>query len=137
MSHTILIADDNQLVRQALCEFFDREDDFDVCGEAGDGREAVAKAGELHPDLILLDLSMPLMNGLEATRILKGLMPEVPIIMYSAYGDTSTEREARSAGVSALVSKAEHISVLLGEARLALEPRMTGLQPLSAGARRL
>ena len=122
MSHTILIADDNRSVRHALCEFFDREDDFDVCGEAGDGREAVAKAEELHPDLILLDLSMPLMNGLDATRILKRLMPQVPIIMYSAYGDTSTEREARSAGVSALVSKAEHISVLLGKARLVLEP---------------
>ena|SRR5579862_279115 len=80
MSHTILIADDNQLVRQALCEFFDREDDFDVCGEAGDGREAVAKAEELHPDLILLDLSMPLMNGLEATRILKGLMPRSAVL---------------------------------------------------------
>jgi DNA-binding NarL/FixJ family response regulator len=122
MSHTILIADDNLFVRQALCEFFDREDDFDVCGEAGDGREAIARAEELHPDLILLDLSMPLMNGLDATRILKRVMPEVPIIMYSAYSDTFTEREACSAGVSALVSKSEHISVLLGKARRALEP---------------
>jgi len=136
MSHTILIADDNLFVRQALCECFDREDDFDVCGEAGDGREAIARAEELHPDLIVLDLSMPLMNGLDATRILKRLMPQVPIIMYSAYSDTSTEREARSAGVSALVSKSEHISALLGKARIALEPRMTGLQPLSATARR-
>jgi DNA-binding NarL/FixJ family response regulator len=120
--HTILIADDNQLVRQALCESFDREDDFDVCGQAGNGREAIARAEELHPDLILLDLSMPLMNGLDATRILKRLMPQVPIIMYSAYSGTSTEREARSAGVSALVSKFDHISVLLGKARLVLEP---------------
>jgi DNA-binding NarL/FixJ family response regulator len=120
--HTILIADDNQLVRQALCESFDREDDFDVCGQAGNGREAIARAEELHPDVILLDLSMPLMNGLDATRILKRLMPQVPIIMYSAYSGTSTEREARSAGVSALVSKFDHISVLLGKARLVLEP---------------
>lgn len=122
MPHTILIADDNQLVRQALCESFDREDDFDVCGQAGNGREAIARAEELHPDVILLDLSMPLMNGLDATRILKRLMPQVPIIMYSAYSGTSTEREARSAGVSALVSKFDHISVLLGKARLVLEP---------------
>jgi DNA-binding NarL/FixJ family response regulator len=136
MSHTILIADDNQFVREALCESFDGEDDFDVCGQAGNGGEAVAKAEELHPDLILLDLSMPLMNGLDATRILKRLMPEVPIIMYSAYSDTFTEREARSAGVSALVSKSEHISVLLGKARLVLEPRKTGLRGLSTTARR-
>jgi DNA-binding NarL/FixJ family response regulator len=122
MAHTILIADDNLFVRHGLCEFFDREEDFCVCGEAENGREAVQKAEALHPDLILLDLSMPLMNGLDATRILKRLMPEVPIIMYSAYSDAFTEREACSAGVSALVSKSEHISVLLGKARRALEP---------------
>jgi CheY-like chemotaxis protein len=86
-------------------------------GEAENGREAVEKAQELHPDLILLDLSMPVMNGLDATRVLKRVMPEVPIVMYSAYSDSFTEKEARSAGVSALVSKSEHTSVLLSKAR--------------------
>jgi DNA-binding NarL/FixJ family response regulator len=105
-----------------LRELFEREEDFDVCAEAGNGREAVDKAQELHPELILRDLSMPVMNGLDATRVLKRMMPEVPVIMYSAYSDSSTEREARSAGVSALVSKSEHTSVLLGKARSALEP---------------
>jgi DNA-binding NarL/FixJ family response regulator len=122
MSHTVLIADDNPFVRHGLCEFFDREEDFYVCGQAENGREAVEKAEALHPDLILLDLSMPLMNGLDATRALKRLMPEVPVIMYSAHSDSFTEKEARSAGVSALVLKSEHISVLLGKARIALEP---------------
>ena len=122
MSHTILIVDDSLFIREALCNLFGREEDFDVCGEAENGREAVGKAQELHPDLILLDLSMPVMNGLDATRVLKRLMPEVPVIMYSAYSDSFTEREARSAGVSALVSKSEHTSVLLGKARSAFEP---------------
>ena len=121
MSHTILIADDSLYIREALCKFFEQED-FNVCGEAENGKEAVAKAQELHPDLILLDLSMPVMNGLEATRVLKRMLPEVPVIMYSAFGDSSTEKAARSAGASALVSKSENISVLLGTARGALEP---------------
>ena len=122
MSHTILIADDNLFIREALCTFFE-QDDFNVCGEAENGKEAVDKAQELHPDLILLDLSMPVMNGLEATRVLKQMMPEVPVIMYSAQTDSSTEKAARSAGVCALVSKSEKISVLLGQARGALEPQ--------------
>jgi two-component system chemotaxis response regulator CheY len=137
MSHTILIADDSLFIREALCTFFEQAD-FNVCGEAENGKEAVDKAQELHPDLILLDLSMPVMNGLEATRVLKRMMPEVPVIMYSAYGDSSTEKAARSAGVWALVSKSENISVLLGKARSALEPQeLQSFQPLSTSGRRL
>lgn len=117
MSHTILIADDSLFVREALCELFDQEEDFDVCGDAENGREAVEMAQVLHPDLILLDLSMPVMNGLDAARALKRVMPDVPLIMYSAYTDSFTEKEARSAGVSALVSKSEQASVLIGKAR--------------------
>ena len=133
MSHTILIADDSRCIREALCNVFEREEDFDVCGEAENGREAVEKAQQLHPDLILLDLSMPVMNGLDATRILKQMMPEVPVIMFSAYRSSSTEKEARSAGASALVSKFEHISVLIGKARRALEPKpFPASRPLSA-----
>ena len=121
MTHTVLIADDKPLIRQGLSELFQMEEDFEVCGDAENGREAVEKARELHPDLILLDLSMPVMNGLEAARVLKRVMPEVPVIMFSAYGD-SFENEARSAGVSALVSKSEDMSVLLGKARNLVYP---------------
>ena len=117
MVMSVLIADDNAFVRQRLCELFSREADFEVCGEAENGREVIEEAQELHPDLILLDLSMPVMNGLEAARALTRLMPELPVIMYSAFSDSFTQREARSAGVSALVSKSENTSVLLGKAR--------------------
>jgi len=123
MIHSILIVDDSLLIREALCNLFEREADFDVCGEAGDGKEAIEKAQKLRPDLILLDLSMPVMNGLDATRVLKRMMPEVPVIMYSAYSDSSTEKAANSAGVRALVSKLEPTSVLLGKARSALQPQ--------------
>jgi DNA-binding NarL/FixJ family response regulator len=137
MSYSVLIADDSLVIREALCELFQREQDFDVCGEAENGREAVEKAQELHPDLILLDLSMPVMNGFDATRVLKRLMPEVPVIMFSGYSDSSSEKEARSAGVWALVSKSEHISILLGKARCALGLQQSGrFPPLSASFNR-
>ena len=121
MPYTILIADDSQLIREALGRLFQNDEAFDVCGEAENGKEAILKAQELHPDLVLLDLSMPVMNGLDTARVLKRMMPEVPVIMFSAYSDATTEKAARSAGVWALVSKFENVSVLLGKAHRVLE----------------
>ena len=136
MSHTILIADDSIFIRKALCTLFEREEDFEVCGEAENGKEAIARAKKLHPDLILLDLSMPVMNGLDAARVLKRVMPKVPVILFSENSGTSTEKEARSAGAWALVSKFAHISILLGKARSALEPQeLRRFQSLSASFR--
>ena len=72
----VLIVDDNAFLRHALCEIFKRESDFQVCGEAENGKEAIEKAWELHPDLIVLDLAMPVMNGLEAARVLRCSLAE-------------------------------------------------------------
>jgi len=115
--HTILIADDNKAIRTGLRNLFEHEGDFDVCGEAENGREAVEKAQQLHPDLILLDLSMPIMNGLEAAGLLKKIMAKVPVIIYSAHQDSMSKQEADSAGIWAWISKSENASVLLKEAR--------------------
>jgi DNA-binding NarL/FixJ family response regulator len=120
MPESVLLVDDNAVIRQALSQSFASEADFHVCGEAENGRDAIQKAQELHPDLIVMDLSMPVMNGIEAARILKRLMPRVPLIIFSEYSDVFSEKEARSAGVSALVSKSEHISVLMAKARALL-----------------
>jgi|SRR5437899_4076220 len=117
MVRSILIVDDNAFVRHALCEIFKREADFDVCGEAENGREAIEKAQQLHPQLIVLDLSMPMMNGFDAARVLRRLMPTVPLIIYSAFGDRSAEQQARLIGVSALISKSEPVAALIGTAR--------------------
>jgi len=114
---TVLIVDDNAFIRQALRELFKREADFDVCGEAENGKDAIKKAQELHPDLIVLDLLMPVMNGLGAARVLKRLMPAVPLIMYSAFGDKFAEHQAQLIGISEVVSKSEHASVLIHKAR--------------------
>ena len=117
MPKTVLVVDDNAVIRRALCQSFTAEGDFDVCGEAENGLQAIEKAQELHPDLIVMDLSMPVMNGIDAARALKSLLPAVPLIIFSEYSNVFSENEARSAGVSALVSKSEHISVLLDKMR--------------------
>lgn len=117
VTKSVLIVDDNAFIRQALCELFERESDFEVCGEAENGKEAILKAQDLRPDLIVLDLSMPVMNGLDAARVLKRLMPRVPMIMYSAFGDKFAEHQARLVGISEVVSKSENASVLIHKAR--------------------
>jgi DNA-binding NarL/FixJ family response regulator len=113
----VLVVDDNPAMRKALCELFTREEDFEVCAEAENGREAVEKAQLLRPDLIVTDLSMPLMDGLEATRLLKQLMPHVPVIIFTAHDHPSVEKEALLAGVSAVVLKSEAVTVLIRKAR--------------------
>ena len=122
MAKSILIADDQEAIRRMLCFLFASESDFEVCGEAENGQEALEMAQVLHPDLILLDLSMPVMNGIEAACELKRVMPMTPIIVFSEFSDVFSEREARKAGISACVSKAQAISVLLDRAREVLYP---------------
>jgi DNA-binding NarL/FixJ family response regulator len=117
----VLVVDDNPVIRQALCELFTREGDFEVCGEAENGREAIDKAQLLQPALIVTDFSMPLMNGLEETRILKKLMPSVPVIIYTAHSDPFVNKEALGAGAAAVISKSDSVAVLIGKARQLLD----------------
>lgn len=91
-----------------------------MCAEAKNGREAIEKAELLRPDLIVTDLSMPGMNGLEETRVLKKLMPTVPVIIYTMLDGPVLAEEARRAGASAVVSKAEPMTVLIAKARTLL-----------------
>jgi two-component system, NarL family, response regulator NreC len=114
---SVLIVDDSPAVRKALCELFMREADFDVCGEAENGREAIEKALQLKPDLIVTDLSMPTMSGLEEARLLKQLLPDIPIVIYTAYSDSSVEKELLTAGASVVISKSVAIATLLAKAR--------------------
>ena len=116
----VLIVDDNCYVRELLSEIFKRELDFEVCGEAGDGREAVHIAKLSNPDLVILDLSMPVMNGLDAARVLRRQKPEARLIMYCGFGDKFVEQQAHFIGISALVSKAEPPGTLVSKARMVL-----------------
>jgi DNA-binding NarL/FixJ family response regulator len=117
----VLVVDDNPAIRKIVCEFFTREGDFEVCGQAENGREAIEKAQLLQPALIVTDISMPLMDGLEETRILKKLMPSVPVIIFSAHIDPFVEKKAIAAGASAVVSKYDAVTTLIGKARELLD----------------
>jgi DNA-binding NarL/FixJ family response regulator len=121
MRKMVLIVDDNAFVRQALCEIFEREGDFEVCGEADNGRDAIEAVTRLQPDLVVLDFSMPVMNGLDAARILKDRVPTLPVIMYSAVVDKTVAQLARSLGITELVSKSEPVSVLIERVRDVLQ----------------
>ncbi len=114
---SVLIVDDSPTIRKVICELFTREGDFEVCGEAENGRQAIDKAMDLKPALIVTDLSMPVMNGLVATRILRKLMPEVPIILYSAHIDPYVEKEALAAGASAVLPKSDAVALLIERSR--------------------
>ncbi len=84
---TILLADDHVLLRQGTRELLEREDDMVVVGEAGDGEEAVRLTAELHPSVIIMDIAMPKMNGIEATRRIKEIFPDSAVLILSAYDD--------------------------------------------------
>jgi two-component system chemotaxis response regulator CheB len=114
---SVLIVDDSPIIRKVICELFTREGDFQICGEAENGRQAIQKAVELKPALIVTDLSMPVMNGLVTTRILRKLMPRVPIILYSAHVDAHVEKEALAAGASAVVPKSDAVALLIERSR--------------------
>jgi DNA-binding NarL/FixJ family response regulator len=116
MPKSVLLVDDNAFIRHALRQSFTSQADLEVCGEAQNGLEAIERAQELHPDLIIMDLSMPVMNGLDAAHTLRKLMPATPVIMFSQYCDVFSDNE-RSAGVTAFVSKSDHLSVLIDKVR--------------------
>jgi DNA-binding NarL/FixJ family response regulator len=134
MARSVLIVDDSAVIRRTLREVFRDDPDLEVCGEAENGREAIERARQLRPDLIVLDLSMPVMNGLDAARALKRLMPEVSLIMYSAFGDKVVEHQARLIGISGVVSKFEPASALVNEARIVLT-QTSAFNPSYAGER--
>jgi len=117
MVHSIMIVDDNAFIRHQLREIFDGQFDFQVCAEAENGREAVETARKVLPDVIILDLAMPVMNGLEAARIIKNSQPATQIILFSNHGSIFSESEGRSAGLPAVISKSQNVSDLVAKAR--------------------
>jgi two-component system response regulator DegU len=116
MVKTVLVADDNPTIRKILCRMFEREENYDVCAEAADGKQAIELALQYKPDLIILDLSMPVMNGLEAAHELKKLMPKVPIILFTQHADLSNRIGVMNMDVDRIVSKTE-LSSLMGHVR--------------------
>jgi DNA-binding NarL/FixJ family response regulator len=116
MTKCILLVDDNAVIRHMLRTAFEERSDWEV-GEAQNGRDAIDKAQESKPDLIVLDLSMPVMNGLEAAPLLRQMLPAVPIILFTLHDNETLEREALSVGISADVSKAASMKTLVDQAK--------------------
>ena len=108
----ILLIDDGDAVRDVIRLFLEKRG-FQVCGEAADGVEAIEKAKNLKPDLIILDLAMPRMNGMEAASILSGIMPSVPIVLLTMYGDFMGASLAAATGIKAVVSKTDGLDKLV------------------------
>jgi two-component system, NarL family, nitrate/nitrite response regulator NarL len=116
----VLLVDDNATVRGAVRPLFDSHPNFEVCGEAEHGREAVEKAPNLRPDLILLDLSMPVMNGLEAAPLLLKILPNVWLILFTAHDGPEVSRLSRAAGIHAVVPKSKAVTHLIAQAEALL-----------------
>jgi CheY-like chemotaxis protein len=121
MTKRIMVADDNAAIRRALRQILEFRKDWTVDSEAVNGRDAVEKAQKSTPDLIVLDVSMPVMNGLEAARVLHHLLPRVPLILCSLHMDDLLQKEAFAAGVDAVVSKAQNMQILVSKAQKLLE----------------
>lgn len=136
----ILIADDADLVRAALRHVLELADEtWNICGEAGNGQEAIEKAVELKPDLILLDMAMPQLDGISAARMIRAKLPEVAILIYTFISFPFIEEMAKQAGAQGVVQKGD-LPALIAEIRRVLPPkkgagvkiRRTGAAPTPA-----
>jgi DNA-binding NarL/FixJ family response regulator len=109
----VLIADDHEIIRKGVRSILESREDLEICGEAADGRDAVNQATELHPDLIILDHAMPVLNGIAAASEIHRLMPDIPILMLSMHDGQELIDALRRAGGMGFVPKAECADKLL------------------------
>ncbi len=115
----LLIADDEPLIRETLAELL-TEEGFEVVGHAADGEEAVRAAADLRPDVVIIDVRMPILNGIEATRRIVGELPGTLVIALSAYDDPALASAAREAGAVDYVAKGTPSRELVDRIRAAL-----------------
>lgn len=118
----VFLVDDNADIRRAVTRLFHVHPRFEVVGEAEHGREAVEKAPSVRPDLIVLDLSMPVMNGLDAAPLLIQLLPNVWIILLTFHEFPEDHRFLRESGIHAVVPKSQVSTHLIPQAELLVYP---------------
>ncbi len=114
-ARSILIVDDNAAIRRELCEIFTAHD-YHVCAEAENGRRGIELARVCRPDLIVLDLSMPVMNGLDAAPELRKIVPDSPIILFTLFADAVSRDALESSGITMALSKNEPMEHVIAAA---------------------
>jgi len=107
MSFRIFVADDHEVVRHGLCALLQAQPDWEICGEAADGREALEKAQKLKPDVIILDIGMPSLNGLEATRQILKINPHTRVLILTLHDSDQVVREVLNAGARGFLLKSD------------------------------
>ena len=109
----ILIADDHKIVRSVIRTLLEPRPDFEICGEARNGRQAVEMARQLNPDIIVLDISMPVLSGFDAAQLIKRSLPNVRIVMLSVFNDSMHVDMAKTLGLQGYISKMRAGDLLL------------------------
>lgn len=107
MPFRILLADDHEIVRRGLCALLRAQPDWEVCGEAGNGREAVEKAIQLKPEVVILDIGMPQLNGLDATRQILRANPQTKVLILTLYDSDQVVQEVLNAGARGFLLKSD------------------------------
>jgi DNA-binding NarL/FixJ family response regulator len=110
----ILIADDSHQVRKSLRNLLEKHNGWQVCGEADDGGDTLTKIEELSPEVVVLDLAMPGLDGLEVARRITKMHKQISVVLCSMYVDPQLSQSARRAGVAGLVSKSNPSQVIAG-----------------------
>ena len=118
---TVLLADDHRILREGVKSLLEKTPDIEVVGEAGEGGEAVAKAQALSPDIVLMDITMPGMNGLEATRQIKALKPNTRVLILSMHESNQYISQFLRSGASGYVLKETAASDLAGAIRVVFQ----------------
>lgn len=126
-TNKILIADDSESIRSSVRDLLTSQEGWNICGEASDGQQAVEMAEELKPDLIILDLVMPRLTGLQAIAEILKKQPEVPIILYTMHQSKEIDLEAKKAGARMAIAKSDSTEILLHGIQELLAQKSAGL----------
>src|ERR1700730_14559263 len=109
----IFVAADHEAVRKGVCAILASRLDVEVCGEASNGQEAIVKAHDLKPDLIILDITMPVLSGLDAARVIRLTLPELPILLLTMHEGKHIIEDAQKIGIEGFVYKSDASASLL------------------------
>lgn len=134
MSRRVLVADDSHSVREVIKAFLTLYAGAEICGEAADGLEALERSRELRPDLVVLDYAMPVLNGAEVAVQLKSDRPDLPIILFTMYGENIGKAVAETIGIEAALCKPDGITLLAETASRMLNDRETKSKSAAASS---